>query len=131
MAASNEAEIEKVQQEIQELLGRKYQLRIEISNVDRSVETLENYLAYLSGKPVGEVSVSKSIKDHLIDILKAKQAPMHSKELLEAIRQLDPGLEHTAFQTVTGVLIRNSNKGKYFKRVAPNIYGILETDDEA
>lgn len=129
MVEKNKAEIASVQLKIQGKLAKRYKHRAAIAAIDADVQALESYLAYLTGKTVGEISVSKSLGDHLAEILRNKGRPMHVKDLLENLRQLNPGLAHTALQTVTGILIRNSNKKKRFKRIGPNIYDILEEND--
>jgi hypothetical protein len=125
MVQRNEREIAKVKLELEEKLIKRRRLKQEQIENDTVINTLENYLAYLVGKPVEEISSTKSISDWLEYILREKGLPMRVKDLLFEVRQI-PGLEHTALQTITGVLIRYSNKGKRFERVAPNTYYILE-----
>ncbi len=125
MVVKNKAEIEQLKIQIQEKLVKRRKLKSDLTELDKDLQTLENYLAYLLGKPVSEISGIKSIPDHLENILRSKGHSMSAKELVAAITKI-PGLEQTAQQTVTGALIRYVNKGKRFIRTAPNTYDVKE-----
>lgn len=129
MVVKNKAEIERVEIEIQEKLVERRNLKSALTKNDSDIQTLENYMAYLVGKPVSEISVIKSIPDHLEDILREKAHPTKAKDLWIAIREID-GLENTALQTITGALIRYVNKGKRFTRTGPNTYYVMEENKQ-
>lgn len=129
MVVKNKAEIERVQIEIQEKLVKHRNLKSALTENGNALQALENYLAYLMEKPVSEISVIKSIPDHLEAILRTNGSPMKAKDLWIAIREID-GLENTALQTITGALIRYVNKGKRFTRPAPNTYYVKEDNKD-
>lgn len=114
----------RVKQRIENFLAKDRQLKAELKENSRNIQIAEEYLAHLLGKQVSEISSVKSITDHLEDLLFANMRPMKAQELWEMIRAI-PGLENTALPTITTALIRNSNKGKRFKKVAPNTYELL------
>lgn len=124
MAITNEDEVMRVKQRIENFLAKDRQLKAELKENSRNIQIAEEYLAHLLGKQVSEISSVKSITDHLEDLLFANMRPMKAQELWEMIRAI-PGLENTALPTITTALIRNSNKGKRFKKVAPNTYELL------
>lgn len=124
MAITNEDEVMRVRQRIENFLAKDRQLKAELKENSRDIQIAEEYLAHLLGKQVSEISSVKSITDHLEDLLLANNRAMKAQELWENIRAI-PGLENTALPTVTTALIRNSNKAKRFKKVAPNTYELL------
>ena len=126
---SNEEEVMRVRQRIEEFLAKDRQLKTELKENSRNIQIAEEYLANLLGKPVSEISSVKSITDHLEDILRANMCAMKAQELWERIRAI-PGLENTALPTVTTALIRNSNKGKRFIKVTPNTYEALKKEED-
>ncbi|MCD9186295.1 MAG: winged helix-turn-helix domain-containing protein [Pyrinomonadaceae bacterium] len=126
---TNEEEVMQVRQRIEEFLAKDRQLKAELKENNRNIQIAEEYLAHLLGKQVSEISSVKSITDHLEDILRANMRPMKAQELWEMIRAIT-GLENTALPTVTTALIRNSNKGKRFEKVAPNTYELLIKKEE-
>lgn len=127
MAITNEDEVMRVKQRIENFLAKDRQLKAELKENSRNIQIAEEYLAQLLGKQVSEISSVKSITDYLEDILRANMRPMKAQELWENIRRI-PGLENTALPTVTTALIRNANKGKRFKKVAPNTYEALKKE---
>lgn len=129
MTMTNEEEVMQVRQRIEEFLAKDRQLKAELKENNRNIQIAEEYLAHLLGKQVSEISSVKSITDHLEDILRANMRPMKAQELWEMIRAIT-GLENTALPTVTTALIRNSNKGKRFEKVAPNTYELLIKKEE-
>jgi hypothetical protein len=129
MVVKNKAEIERIQIEIQEKLVKRRNLKSALTENDNALQALENYLAYLVGKPVSEISVRKSIPDHLEAILRANGSPMKANDLWIAVSEID-GLENTALQTITGALIRYVNKGKRFTRTGPNTYYVMEDNKD-
>jgi predicted PilT family ATPase len=129
MAMTNEDEVMRVRQRIEEFLAKDRQLKTELKENSRNIQIAEEYLAHLLGKQVSEISSVKSITDCLENILRANNRAMKAQELWEMIRSI-PGLENTALPTITTALIRNSNKGKRFKKVAPNTYELLTKKEE-
>lgn len=121
MTIEDDERIADIKSKIEERLSKRSELKQAQLENDEEIRQLEGYLAFLLQKPISEISIFKSIPDHLEAILKARGHPMKAKELLEAIRQI-PALENTALQTVTGALIRLANKKQRFERVAPNTY---------
>jgi hypothetical protein len=130
MVVRNNEEVERIQQKLKERLVMRKELKSSTSENEKEIKQLESYLAFLIGKPVGEISTPNSIPIILLEILKTAGRPLHAKELVEALRRSYPGYENTAHQTVTGALIRYVNNKKRFKRVAPNVYDVLKEDEE-
>lgn len=129
MVVPNEEEIARVRIRITELLTRDRELKAELKENSRNILAAEQYLASLLGTTVSEISSVKSITDHLEETLRRENRPMKAQQLLEVIQAI-PGLENTALPTITTNLIRNSNKGKRFKKVAPNTYEVLKGKKE-
>lgn len=129
MPTPNKEEIVRVKIRITQLLARDRDLKSKFKRNKKDLESAEIYLASLLGKSVKEITKVKSITDWLEEILRRKGQAMKAQELLEEI-QLIPGLEKTNLPTVTTALIRNSNKGKRFKKVAPNTYELLMKEEE-
>jgi hypothetical protein len=128
MVTPNKEEIVKVKIRITQLLARDRDLKSKLKKNKKDLESAEIYLASLLGKSVKEITKVKSITDWLEDILRRKGLAMKAQELLEEI-QLIPGLEKTNLPTVTTALIRNSNKARRFKKVAPNTYELLTKEE--
>lgn len=129
MVMTNEEEITRVKLRITEFLAKDRKLKAEIKENKKYLDITEKYLASLLGKSVKEITKVKSITDHLEDILDKHGRPMKAQELLEKIQNI-PGLVETALPTVTTTLIRNSNKGKRFRKTAPNTYELLKKMEE-
>lgn len=129
MPTPNKEEIVRVKIRITQLLARDRDLKSKLKRNKKDLESAEIYLASLLGKSVKEITKVKSITDWLEETLRRKGQAMKAQELLEEI-QLIPGLEKTNLPTVTTALIRNSNKGKRFKKVAPNTYELLMKEEE-
>lgn len=125
---TDKEEIERVKQRIEKLLEKDRRLKFRLKRNAEDLSDAEKYLASLLRRPVSEITSVKSITDHLEEILRRNERPMKAQELWDAIRDI-PGLMGTALPTVTTALIRNANKGKRFKKVAPNTYELLEKEE--
>lgn len=128
MVMTNEEEINRVKTRIEEFLANDRQLKLKLKENSKDLAIAENYLASLLKKPVSEVTSIKSITDHLEEILRKNNRAMKAQELVQEIQTI-PGLFNTALTTVTTTLIRNSNKDKRFKKVAPNTYEVLVKEE--
>lgn len=129
MLIPNKEEVARVRLRIKEFLSKGRKLKAELKENDRNIMIAEQYLASLLGTTVSQISSVKSITDHLEEILLRENRPMKAQELLERICEI-PGLEHTVLPTITTNLIRNSNKGKRFRKVLPNTYEALKEEEE-
>lgn len=123
MVVRNDDEAQQAMEEILERRALRKELKAKQLENDRKLKSLESLYSYLTGNPDGPWA--QSIPELLEKILRDAQRPLHAKLLVEAVRRF-PGFEETGHQTVTGALIRLTNQGKRFKRVAPNTYDILE-----
>ena len=125
---TDKEEIERVKQRIEKLLEKDRRLKFRLKRNGEDLSNAENYLASLLRKPVSEITSVKSITDHLEEILRRNERPMKAQELWEWIRDI-PGLLGTGLPTVTTALIRNANKGKRFRKTAPNTYELLDKEN--
>lgn len=123
MVVKNDEEARRVMQEILERRALRKEIKAKQLENDRRLKSLESLHAYLTGNP--ESAGAQNIPEILEKILRESRRPLHAKILVEAVRRF-PGFEETAHQTVTGALIRLTNQGKRFTRVAPNTYDVLK-----
>lgn len=130
MVGSDNEEIERMRQKLQEKLIKRAELKLLTSENEKDIKSCQSFLDFLLGTPFDEISSPRTISQILTEILKEANRPLHARELVEALRRGYPGFENTGHQTVTGALIRNVNKGKRFKRVAPNVYDVLKEGEE-
>ena len=126
MGVENKEEIERAQIQLKEERTRYLDLKKQLSESDKNIKRIEGYIAYLTGKPLSEIKSSKSIPDHIEEILRQNRKPMRIKDILFALQRKEASLRHTAEQTVAGALIRYVNQNKRFQRTAPNTYFVLE-----
>ena len=129
MAVENNEELERAQIQLNEEKVNYLNLKKLLSESDKNIKRIEGYIAYLTGKPLSEIKSSRSIPDHIEEILRNNGKPMRIKDILFELRKKETSLKHTAEQTVAGALIRYVNQSKRFQRTAPNTYFILEGGD--
>lgn len=128
MVIRNEEEINRLRIRIKECVETDRRLKDELRKNKKIWKSAEEYLASVLETPISEISLDKSLTDHLEEILRKHKRPMKAVELLNEIQAI-PGLSHTAATTLNTTLLRNSGKGKRFRKVSTGMYEILKEEE--
>jgi len=119
-------EVLEIDRKLEKRVAERKEIELMLAENTAEINSLETRKAFLLKKDVSEITVLKSIPDHLEEILTERGAT-HCKILVEELKRR--GVTAAKY-TVSTALMRNAKKGKRFVYVGPNIYDVLKGENK-